>query len=341
MSSGASSRVPLVGRTNELAALEAAWRCAREEHGRCVVVAGEPGIGKSRLARELRRSLEGAGSRWLETRCLPEMSQSALRPIVDLLAQYLDLAAASSEEGARRLEAALRDLGLDPTEPMPLLCPWLGLPLIEPYRPLPYSPQKQKALSLDLLATIVLAIADRQSAPIFIEDLHWADPTTLEYLDLLIRKLPSSHGLLLLTTRPELDARWPKELVETLELKSLETDDVATIVKALMGVETLAPQLVEEVARRADGIPLFIEEVVRFVQESVTQNFSAVPPTGAGVAAQVPGRLRDLLTGRLDRLGAPRRPPRSRRRSAANSTTACSRRPIQATRPRCWPTWIR
>jgi len=303
VSSGASSRVPLVGREHELMALEAAWRRAREQAGTCVVLMGEPGIGKSRLARELRRSIEGAGSRWLETRCLPEMSQSALRPIVDLLAQHLDLSAASGEEGARRLEAALRDLGLDPAEPMPLLCPWLGLPLVDPYRPLPYSPQKQKALSLELLATIVLTVADRQSAPILIEDLHWADPTTLEFLDLLIRRLPSSHGLLLLTTRPDVgSASWPRESVETIELKSLDTENVATIVKALMGVDSLAPKLLEDVARRADGIPLFIEEIVRFVQESITHNGGATPIAAAS-EQPVPARLRDLLTSRLDRLG--------------------------------------
>jgi TOMM system kinase/cyclase fusion protein len=299
--SGAAGRVPLVGRRHELAALERAWARARAERGAAVLVKGEPGIGKSRLVRELRRSLEHAGARWLEARCLPEMSHSALRPVIDLLAQELNLIGAAGEDGARRLEASLEPLGVDLGSAMPLLGPWFNLPLCEPWKPLPFSPQKHKSLLLELLADLVLAIAGSQMAPILVEDLHWADPTTLELLDLMIRKVGSTRCLVLLTARPDLRADWPEGLVEVLPLKSLEGTDVAEIVQALMGADRPPPHVLEDVIRRADGIPLFIEEIVRFVEDSATQ--AAGAPAGEAVERQVPARLRDLLTGRLDRLG--------------------------------------
>jgi TOMM system kinase/cyclase fusion protein len=296
-----TSPAPLVGRANELATLERAWNRARDGQGGTVLLRGEAGMGKSRLARELRRTLEKARSRWLETRCLPETEHTALRPMIDLLIQEFNLTGATGPDAARHLETSVQALGLDPAAAMPLLCPWLALPLLEPHRPLPFSPQRQKALLLELLATLVVTLAERHATPILIEDLHWADPTTLECLDLLIPRVAGRGCLLLLTARPDAAYQPAGEQVEVLKLESLGPADVAQIVDGLAGRDGFSQTLVEDVVRRADGIPLFVEEIVRFIENSATPSSASGAQTGPRQG--VPGSLRDLLTGRLDQLG--------------------------------------
>jgi TOMM system kinase/cyclase fusion protein len=297
----AANRAPFVGRARELALLEAAWNRAREGHGETVLVRGEAGIGKSRLARELRRSLEKARSRWLETRCLPETENSALAPLVDLLRHELNLTAAAAD-GGRHLEASLVELGVDPAAAMPLLCPWLGLPLPEPHCPLTFSPQRQKTLLLERLADLLVTMAERHSAPILIEDLHWADPTTLECLELLVRKAAGRRCLLLLTARPDAAFQPARELGQVIRLESLGSAEVEQIVEGLAESDGFSRMLVSDVVQRADGIPLFVEEIVRFLENSSAQP-TATGPLPELQRRNVPASLRDLLTGRLDQLG--------------------------------------
>jgi predicted ATPase len=290
---------PFVGREQELGALEAAWARAREGNGGAVVVSGEAGIGKSRLAREMRGRLHARGSGWIEARCLPENEISALRPITDLLAHELNLGSGDPAENARRLEAALVDLGFPPGEAMPLLCVWLGFPLLEPHQPAAYSPQKQKAMLLDLLARLVVTIAERTTAAILIEDLHWADPTTNELVNLLVEGVAGRRALLILTSRPD-RARWDEDKAGVLALKSLERGQVERIVDALTSGRRLPGKLVSDVVDRADGVPLFVEEIVHFLEQADVLRGTASGNLGK---AEVPAKLRDLLTGRLDRLG--------------------------------------
>jgi TOMM system kinase/cyclase fusion protein len=292
----AAERTPLIGRTAELAILGSAWERATAGKGSTVTVMAEAGVGKSRLLREFRAQLDGRGFGWLEARCLPEMQHSPLQPILELIAHELNLLPATSPEAAERLESALAELDVTRSDAMPLLCPWFGLALPPHRSPLPFSPQKQKDLLIELLLTLVTLIIERREAPLLIEDLHWADPTTLEFVDRLMRALVGRRSLLLLSLRPELDVVWPEGLVEAVQLPSLEPREVAEMVAGLTAHAPLATRALEDVIRRSDGVPLFIEEIVRFFADHADRG---VP----GVAASIPSRLRDLLTGRLDRLG--------------------------------------
>ena len=291
-----SSRAPFVGRAAELEVLRTAWMRAQHDRGGTVVILGEAGIGKSRLAREFRQSMEHTGSRWIEARCLPEMHNSALHPLIELVSQELDLG--TSGEGMARLEAHLREFHLDSEVAVPLLASWLGLVVPEAREPLPFSPQRQRALVLDLFASLVVAISERQGAPVVIEDLHWADPTTLEFVELLVRRVARTRCLLLLTSRPDTGVKWPVDIVQVLALKSLEPGDVARMVEGLAGRATFSDGMLQDVIERADGIPLFAEELVRFLKEEAPAGKDALQPQ-----QDVPASLRDLLTGRLDRLG--------------------------------------
>jgi TOMM system kinase/cyclase fusion protein len=294
-----TSRVPFVGRAVELETLKAAWQEARGGRGRAVAIVADAGMGKSRLTRELRHAVADLGGAWIVARAFAELQPTTLGPISELLVQELDLSVGGAE-GAARLERALAELGVARGDAMSLLAPWLGLGA---HRSPALSPQRQKALLLGLLVDVTLAAAERKAAPLVIEDLHWADATTLEYVDLLVRKVAQRSVLVILTARPEAGAPWPHDFVQLMRLRGLDRPEVERIVRELVGRDYLAPGLLYNVVDRAEGNPFFVEEVTRFIVESSTQ-----PTLGGGAPATTPGtgvptKLRDILTGRLDRLG--------------------------------------
>src|SRR5439155_1641963 len=169
---------PLVGRRQQLAQLLEAWRRMQAGRGGAVLVTGEPGIGKSRLVRELRRRVPA--DVWFEARCVAEQQDSPLRPIADMIAAI-----------GEPLESMLRRRGLDPAETLPPLAAALSLPL-DPRWPRPQlTPEREKELAFDnLLRLLVRRAADRPVVMAF-EDVHWADPTTLELLSLIVREVGS------------------------------------------------------------------------------------------------------------------------------------------------------
>jgi len=294
-----ASRVPFVGRAAELEALKAAWQGARAGRGQAVAIVGEPGMGKSRLTRELRAALDGVGGGWIVARCFPELQPSVLGPISALLIDKLGLAVGGAE-GARRLEAALKDLGVDRPDAMSVLGPWLGLGA---HAAPPVSPQLQKQMLLEILVDLTLAVAARESAPFLIEDLHWADATTLEYVERLARKAAASSVLIVLTSRPDGGTPWPAEAVQLIELKGLGRPEVERIVRELVGRDYLSPGLLANVVDRASGNPFFAEEVTRFIVEASRQETMGGGAPAPTSSSGVPTKLRDILTGRLDRVG--------------------------------------
>jgi TOMM system kinase/cyclase fusion protein len=285
-----------VGRGAELSILSTAMEAAQRGLSRTLLIIGEPGIGKSRLLGELHAATKQ--SDWLEIHCVPEASQSALRPILELIQRECKLKGASTDEGASRLQAELQNLGVEPDEAMAVLCPWLGVEPKEGCSPLPYAPIKRKALLIRTLVELILAMAKRQGAVLVIEDLHWADPTTSEWLGQIIDRIPQSGTLLVLTARPEFLATWSDDRVQRMTLNSLDRASVEQMVDALTPSRSLTASLRQQVIERADGIPMFVEEILRLLQDSPGD--SPAPHDSPGF--EVPRTLRDLLTGRLDRL---------------------------------------
>ncbi|HVR63266.1 MAG TPA: protein kinase, partial [Polyangia bacterium] len=293
-------RGPFVGRTQELDAIKSAWERARGGQGGAALIVGEPGMGKSRLVRELRQAVEGIESRWVSARCLPEAQHSPLRPISDLLTEEFDLGRAG-EDRLKQLERALDELGVARPDAKALLCPWLGL---GPVEPLPLSPQKQKELLVELLVDLLIALVERRSTPLLIEDLHWADPSTRELVDRLVERAPAARCLVIMTARPEVEIDLSDDLVTVIPLVGLRRPEVERIVRELVGREFLSGGLLAKVVDRAGGNPFFVEELTHYLVQSSSQ------PTLAGgrledvtTSSAVPTKLRDILAGRLDRLG--------------------------------------
>ncbi|MCC6558429.1 MAG: protein kinase [Polyangiaceae bacterium] len=312
----ARGAAPMVGRGAELAQVEARWERAASGAGQVVLLTGEAGIGKSRTVRAFRERLAGEAHRWFEARCSPQLQHSAFYPVIELLSDLVGgaaepgAAAASSPESAGepassmpgadvkldRLEALLRDLDADPLA-VPLIAALLSIPTGGRH-PVPVlTPQRQRQETIAALIQLFLGLADARPLVLVVEDLHWADPSTLELLGLLIDEARPSPILLLLTARPSFVPPWPvRAHLAQLHLSPLEAVEIEALVGRLAGPRALPEGLVRTVAARSDGVPLFAEELTKMVLES------AGGQSGAG-ALDIPATLHDSLIARLDRLG--------------------------------------
>ena len=300
---------PLVGREQEMDLLLQRWSRARRGAGQISLVTGEPGIGKSRLARELRGRLADEPHTFLAGRSSPEAKNIVLYPIADLLGRALGLDREESASGkTARLEAQLARHGIAAAEAMPLLLPIFSLPVPEPYAPPAVSPQRHKELTFNAVIGLLLAIADERPALLLLEDLHWADATTLELVGQLIREAPSAPLCVLLTARPEFDPPFPTIGLLQLHLGRLEPPQVEAMARSLIGGKGLPPALIDQVAGRTDGIPLFVEEFIGMLTDAgmLIEREDRYELGGPLTDAAIPSTLRDLLAARLDRTGRAR-----------------------------------
>ena len=307
---------PMVGRGAELVQLEQRWERAASGAGQVVLLTGEAGIGKSRTVRAFRDHLAGEPHRWLEARCSPQLQNSAFYPVIELLGDVLAGGGggsiettmsptggvesvrdpASSIAGAAqklaRLEGLLADLDADPTA-VPLLAALLSIPTGGRHAIPVLTPQRQRQETISALIQLFLGLSDEQPLVLCFEDLHWADPSTLELLGLLIDEARPSPLFLLLTARPSFVPPWPvRAHLTQLHLPPLEAAEIEALVGRLAGARGFPPELVRTVAARSDGVPLFAEELTKMVLESAS----------AG-ALEIPATLHDSLMARLDRLG--------------------------------------
>jgi TOMM system kinase/cyclase fusion protein len=301
-----TAQAPLTGREHEIELLMDRWRRTRGGEGQSSLLIGEPGIGKSRLLRELHTRLTNEAHTFLEARCVPDTRNNALFAMVELVSRALGLdTEASPADKVARLEAEITRHGLAPAETMPLFSSLLSLPLGGAWPPLDVSPPKQKELTLNAILALLFALAEEQPVLLMVEDLHWADPTTLELLGQLVREAPSARMCVLLTARPEFSPTFPTTAVLQLHLNRLERAEIEAMVGALMGHKALPAAVLEQVVRRTDGVPLFVEELIWMIAESgaLVEREGCYELSGSLSEVEIPSTLRGLLTARLDRLG--------------------------------------
>jgi class 3 adenylate cyclase/tetratricopeptide (TPR) repeat protein len=292
---------PLVGRERELAALTERWQQACAGSGGAVAICGEAGVGKSRLLQALRERLAGVPHTWLECRSTPFTQGSSFHPLIELLAQGLGFRAADDAVAKRsRLEAGIARANLPP-EAAPLLATLLGLPLDERYPTLRQSPELQRKLTIEALVAWTQALADQQPLVMLFEDLHWCDPSTLEVIDLALAQIAARRALILLTFRPSFVPSSAIAQAVAVAVERLSQAETTAMVAGLtQGV--LSDTVTARIAERADGIPLFVEEVTKMMLESHTSS-GAADDAGLGLGAvDIPTTLQDSLMARLDRL---------------------------------------
>ncbi|ATB27022.1 TOMM system kinase/cyclase fusion protein [Melittangium boletus] len=296
---------PLFGRAGELELLQQRWIQVRQGQGQTLLIIGEPGMGKSRLVRELMRQAGKTPHLLLECRCAPENRQSALRPVVELLERLLGIQRNwSAERSLGALEALLSRYGFNLAQTMPLFAPLLNLPLGARHPPLEVSPQRHKELTFNALISLFFEMTTEHPVLLLMEDLHWSDPTTLELVGHLSEELAPTNLLLVLTARPEFSAPWQTSRFLQLRLNRLEPREVERMVAGLAGSMTLPREVIEQVASRADGVPLFVEQLTRVMLDDWPAQGQGAPTREPEPA--IPTTLRDLLMSRLDRLGPAR-----------------------------------
>src|SRR5215471_14311368 len=299
-----SGTTPLIGRDEELDLLLRRWQQAKSGEERVVLVSGEPGIGKSRLTAALSQHIGSEPHTRLRYFCSPHDQDSALYPFIG----QLERAAGFTRDDTNatkldKLEALLGD-GAEPGD-LSLIAEMLSVSGGERLPRLDLSPQRKKERTLAALLRQLQALARRQPVLMIFEDLHWIDPTSREVLDLTVESIAALPVLLVATYRPEFQPPWVGgSQVTVIALNRLGRSEGATLVHRLAGNRgTLPPDIVNELVERADGVPLFVEELTKAVVEAGTDrghgSISAVPPSSLAV----PATLHASLLGRLDRLG--------------------------------------
>jgi predicted ATPase/class 3 adenylate cyclase len=297
---------PLVGREHELAMLLERWAWARDGDGQVVLLAGEPGIGKSRLLQALRGALSGEPHVALSHFCSPYHSNSALHPIITQLERAAGFAPEDAPEAKlAKLEALLRRATEQLDEAVPLLGALLGVPRGERYPALNLSPQRQKQRTLEVLIEQLAGLARTRPVLELYEDVHWVDPSTLELLDLLVERVRSLPVLAVLTYRPEFRPPWSGHAhVTSLPLNRLGRRQGAALVARITGGKTLPAEILDQIVARTDGVPLFVEELTKTVLESglLTDAGDRYELSGPLPPLAIPATLHDSLMARLDRL---------------------------------------
>jgi class 3 adenylate cyclase/predicted ATPase len=292
---------PLVGREEELGLLRRRWERAKEGEGQIVLLSGEPGIGKSRLVQELKEQVIAEGATRIEFRCSPYHQNSAFFPIIEHLQRLLQFAPHDTPQAKlSKLQQALTAYHFPQADTVPLLATLFSLPHPEDSPPLTLSPQKQKQKTQEALVAWLLEETERQAVICTWEDLHWADPSTLELLPLFLDQVPTTRLLALLTFRPEFRPSWAmRSHMSQLTLSRLSRTQVEEMVEKVTGGKTLSVEVVQQIVAKTDGVPLFVEELTKMVVES---GLYIGAQHAAPLPLAIPTTLQDSLMARLDRL---------------------------------------
>ena len=299
-----AGRAPLVGREDDVAWLLDLWQATTDRGGRIAALVGEAGMGKSRLAEALCEQL-GHACVPLRFQCSPHYINRALHPVI----QHIELAARIGLEDPPETKLDKLSLWLEPEREgqLAVLAALLSIPR-DATPPLPeMSAERRKQDTFDLLFRILRAQATGRPLLIIFEDLHWADPTTMEFLTTFVRRIGDLTALAVFTLRPGFVAPWTSPLMHFRELQRLPREYALSLVEQVAGVGRMSDAVLDQVVLRADGIPLFIEELTHAVLGLDAQDTDSSPapgPRGPLPAEAIPATLQDSLMARLDQLGS-------------------------------------
>ncbi|HTN49006.1 MAG TPA: AAA family ATPase [Burkholderiaceae bacterium] len=299
---------PRVGRDEELGLLLRRWQQAGSGEGRVVLLSGEAGIGKSHLVAALQDAIRSEDHGAVHYYCSPHGMQSALQPVITQLEDLCGFQRGDADlvrlGKIERLVGAAFDGAPDSVA---LLADLLSIPALDRHAALALSAQRRKELLLDLLAKQVERLAARQRVLVVVEDAHWIDPTTAEFLDVLVDRLQRLPVLLVVTHRPDYEAPWlGQPHVTALLLNRLGPRESGVLVQQVAEGREVAPALVQQIVSQTDGIPLFVEEVTKAVLEARAANGGVAQAGGTARGLPMPATVRASVAARLERLAGAR-----------------------------------
>jgi class 3 adenylate cyclase/predicted ATPase len=301
---------PFVGREEELAILLRQWAEARVGRGQVALLAGEPGIGKSRMAQTLSERVTPDAPTVLFFQCSPHYMSSALYPVITQLER---LAGFDREDPVDRRLAKLEALLGRSAQPVQataaLLASLLSLPTENRYPPMDVSPRFRRQRTLAVLQSLIEGLARDRPLLLVFEDVHWIDPTSQEWLDLLVEKAGRVRALVIITFRPSYAPPWTALPHVTFRvLNRLSEPQAAELVGRVVGGKTLPREVHDQIVAKTDGVPLFIEELTKTVIESgwLQEQDDRYVVSGAPWSLAIPATLSDSLLARLDQLGSGR-----------------------------------
>jgi class 3 adenylate cyclase/predicted ATPase len=297
----------LVGRDEEIGLLLRRWEQSKERFGQVVLINGEPGIGKSALADVIREHVAREGYTRATYRCSPYHTNSALYPVITHLQRLWRWERDDTPaEKLEKMEETLRTTSLPLKEVVPLFATLFSLPLPEGrYPPLGLTPHQEKQQTQDALAAWLLEEAERQPILVVYEDLHWADPSTIEHIGLLVEQVPTAPMLTVLIFRPQFVPPWPNRSHMTpITLNRLERPQVEAMITQLGGGKALPAEVIQHIVAKTDGVPLYVEELTKMLLESdhLREETDHYALTGELSSVAIPVTLQDSLMARLDRL---------------------------------------
>jgi class 3 adenylate cyclase/tetratricopeptide (TPR) repeat protein len=292
---------PIVGREKELKILLDCRAELEEGNGSQVLISGEAGIGKSRLVHEFKEAVKGDKFTLLECQCLLDYQNSPLYPVVNLMERLIDFGEKDSDVvRLKKLEKSLSGYGFNLVEAVPLLAPLFSLSLPEGYKPLGLSPEKHRSRMLQVISDLIIKISQKDYLIFILEDLHWIDPTTKDFLEVFAENIPSNRIMSVLTFRAGYKPPPNSEAAsKVIELKRLGYHDCELIVERISKGKLSDKSIVDELILKSDGIPLYLEELTKTFSENIRNQ----DETGTNVLP-IPMTLHDSLMARLDKLSS-------------------------------------
>jgi class 3 adenylate cyclase/predicted ATPase len=298
------SLTPLVGRSSELSLLLDRWEKVKEGDGQAILLSGIPGVGKSRLLHELKSRIQEEPHLLLHHQCSPYHTQSAFFPVIEQIEQAAQLTAREADaDKIAKLQAYLPRLTDGSIEPLLLIAKLLSITTENRKELSELTPQQIKNRTISTLVDMLLAYSMQRPTLCIFEDAHWLDPSTLELVELIISRIGHARVMLIVSCRPEFRPTWLAHAnITTHSLTRLSQTEVRTMIRDVLRGGSIPQQLVDQIIEKADGVPLFIEEL--------TSSTLSAPLRTRGTftaSLRVPETLSDALMERLDRVAPSRR----------------------------------
>ncbi len=297
---GTGGLAPLVGRDRECRLFFDGWDRVVRDVGQVIHLCGDPGIGKSRLAFVLQEHLAEQPHRWLAGSCTRYVRNTAFHPIVEVVEGSLGFEPGDQPaDRVRRVERGLSAVGLASEEQLALITSFLGLrhPSLRALSGL--SSEARRRRTIDELVEWLVALSERDPLVLLVEDLHWCDPSSLELLGRVVGRIASERVLFVTTSRPEFVPAWATlDHVHNVSLDRVTELEATELVNGMLGGSDADAEVRRRIVERADGNPLFLEELSQMVREA-SDHATTLDPA----ALDIPATLQSSLLARLDRLG--------------------------------------